>query len=467
MTNQVAAHTDDLSLTGPLPALLAALREGLRRPEELIDEVRHRHDMLLASPTGDLGAFLAVDFALGYRNASALVDIDAHRHPLYGYPLTLKDLEPTADLPTTLGLAPETAGHRRLDGLVAARARSAGAVLFAKTNTPALGHKDVTDTTFGPPARNPWDPTRTAGGSSGGAAVVVATGLGQVAHGTDAAGSVRMPAALCGIVGFKPSYGAIPRVPSDDLWAARGHHGLLARRATDLEPVLRALGGADRRDPLSVDPDWDRPAPQRPRVAFAHSLFQGCSVDPGVLKVLEAALSALERLGFRIDVIDPQWENPLPWSTRISSATAHLRMGADARRRPEAFTATHRHLIAEGAGVTVADLVEATAHRNQLYRECVALWNMYDFVLTPTLPRVAWPIDEHLPAVAGRPVTFSPRGRWADVLIANLTGWPAASVPAGLDQGLPVGLHVLGPWRGDGELLDLVCRIEQVLGPVA
>src|SRR6185369_98320 len=224
----------------------------------------------------------------------------ALRGPLDGIPYTLKDLEPTAEVRTTFGskwfanyVPPES-------GLVATRLAAAGGVLLGKTNTPQFGHKDSCDNLLGPPCRNPWRLDRTSGGSSGGAASAVAAGLGAIAHGSDGAGSIRIPAAFCGVFGLKPSLGRVPLWPTTDIWAARGHNGPIARTVADAALLLGALAGPDARDPLSIDaPPEDYAAAVRNPLPALRGLRVAWSADFGYAaldpEVRRLAISAAER----------------------------------------------------------------------------------------------------------------------------------------------------------------------------
>src|ERR687887_557013 len=165
----------------------------------------------------------------------------------------------TAGIRTTFGSKFFEQNVPTQDGAVAGRLRSSGGVLLGKTNTPHFGYKDMCDNLLGPPTRNPWNLERTSGASSGGAAAAVAAGIGPIAHGSDGAGSDRIPAALCGVFGFKPSFGLVPYWPNPDLWAARSHNGPLSRTVRDAALMLNAIAGADPRDPLShasSESDW-------------------------------------------------------------------------------------------------------------------------------------------------------------------------------------------------------------------
>lgn len=416
----------------------------------------------------ELNPFMCVDFDLAVDRARELTPARVSELPLFGLPMAMKDLEPTADLPTTFGAGFVDSRAERTDGSLVARLRAAGCVIFGKTSTPAFGHKDVTDNVITGVTRNPWDPSLTPGGSSGGAAVLVATGVSPVAHGTDAAGSVRMPAALCGVAGFKPSFGRLPRVPSVDLWAARGHHGFLARRVEDIRTCMDAVAGGDPRDPISPsDPVWDQAPPRasRGRIALVDSIF-GQEVDRGVSALLRRVGDLLSDAGIAVESPAVRWPDPVAWANVWHGAHEHHHFGEVYRRTPELFSPSHAALVEAGAEVGASELFAVQERRSALYQHATEFFDGYDFVLTPTLPRVAWACDDDRPAINGTAVEYGPGGRWADVLLANMTGWPAASIPCGFVDGLPVGLQIMAPWRADGPCLDFAQRLERILAPL-
>src|SRR5206468_12685546 len=175
------------------------------------------------------------------------------RGPLDGIPYSIKDLEPTAGVRTTYGSRWFEHNVPTEDGAVAARLKATGGILLGKTNTPHFGYKDMCDNLLGPPCRNPWKLDRTSGASSGGAGAAVASGLGPLAHGSDGAGSIRIPSALCGVFGLKPSFARVPYWPNNDIWAARSHNGPMTRTVRDAALLLTAIAGADPRDPTTID----------------------------------------------------------------------------------------------------------------------------------------------------------------------------------------------------------------------
>lgn len=461
--DRVFPSSHDAPLTLGLRELSGLLRSRKLSPVEVLEAVADAYE---AGPS-QFRPFLAVDFDMAKDAAIKLTEAGCRDKttPLFGVPMSIKDLEPTRDFPTTDGARAVGPARERVDGLFAERVRNAGCVIFAKTNTPAFGHKDTTDNLLAAATTNPWDSSKTPGGSSGGAAVVVASGLGPVAHGTDAAGSVRMPAALCGVVGFKPSYGRIPRLPNNDLWAARGHHGILARTVDDVVVMMDAVAGGDERDPLSISAkEWtDVPRrPRRGRIAYLRSFFDQ-DVDAQLAETIEQSLTKIERAGIPIERPELSWPDPFPWISQVTALGAHSRFGELSAVSPELFDDTHLAIIRAGADVSAEDVTAAHGARTRLYGSAVDFMSRYDFILTPTLPLTAWPIDVAHPLINGRETERAPGGRWSDVLLANLLGWPAISIPCGLSAGLPVGLQIMAPWHADAACLTFAADLEQIL----
>src|SRR5262252_2106364 len=244
-------ETTDLCFT-PATELAAMIRRRTLSPVELMDAVLARIEAL--NPR--LNAYLTVDAERAREQAKvaeAAVMRGETLHPLHGLPVSIKDLEPSAGLRCTYGSKFFEHNIADFDGMVTERVKAAGGIVLGKTNTPHYGYKDMCDNLIGPPCRNPWHLERTSGASSGGAASAVAAGLGPLAHGSDGAGSIRIPAALCGVFGLKPSFGRVPYHPNTDYWAARSHIGPMTRTVRDAALLLNVMAGPDLRDPLSMD----------------------------------------------------------------------------------------------------------------------------------------------------------------------------------------------------------------------
>ena len=285
---------------------LSALIQSLElSPVELADAVIARIERL--NPT--LNAFLTFTPEIARENAKAAETRALRferRGPLDGIPYSIKDLEATAGVRTTFGSKFFEHNVPAEDGAVAARMKATGGVFLGKTNTPHFGYKDMCDNLLGPPCRNPWNTERTSGASSGGAGAAVAAGLGPIAHGSDGAGSIRIPAALCGIFGMKPSYGRVPYYPNADYFALRSHNGPMTRTVRDGALMLQAIAGPDHRDPLTID------APPDDYLAACDGDLSGlrigwspdlgyAAVDPEVRQIAERAAQRFTDLGATVE----------------------------------------------------------------------------------------------------------------------------------------------------------------------
>src|SRR5881296_1577773 len=241
----------DLCFT-PATELAAMMRRRTLSPVAIMDAVLARIEAL--NPR--LNAYLAVDAERARaqaKAAEAAVMRGETLKPLHGLPVSIKDLEPSSGLRCTYGSKCFERNIADMDGMATERVKAAGGIVIGKTNTSHYGHKDMCDNLLGPPCRNPWKLDRTSGASSGGAGAAVAAGMGPLAHGSDGAGSIRIPSALCGVFGLKPSFGRVPYWPNADIWAARSHNGPMTRTVRDAALMLTAIAGPDPRDPTTID----------------------------------------------------------------------------------------------------------------------------------------------------------------------------------------------------------------------
>lgn len=460
--------TTELCFT-PATALAAAIRTRQLSPVELVDAVLSRIDAL----NPHLNAFLAIDHE-GARTAAHHAEAAIMRGDevglLHGLPVSIKDLEPTAGLRCTYGSKFYAHNIATFDGLVSERVKAAGGIITGKTNTPNYGHKDMTDNLLGAPCRNPWHLDRTPGGSSGGAAAAVAAGLGPLAHGTDGAGSIRIPAALSGVFGFKPSFGRIPNWPNPDIWTGRTHHGPLTRTVADAALLLQALAGPDPRDPHSIDnpPDDYLAAVANPvdavrglRVAWSAD-FGYAAVDPEVRSLTAWAAERFAHLGCTMEAVDPGWADPREMAGLAWYVSYAARLGAHYDENPAWMDPTLAEMIEAGRRASGVDHVRTSIDRTTFYQQALRFFGDYDLLLTPQMPLGAWAVDEWPQTIEGKP-TPSMFDRLAFTFPFNMTGQPAASVPCGFtSEGLPVALQIVGRWHADTLVLQAAAAFEQI-----
>jgi Asp-tRNA(Asn)/Glu-tRNA(Gln) amidotransferase A subunit family amidase len=391
--------------------------------------------------------------------------------PLDGIPYSLKDLEPTAGIRTTYGSKWFEHHIPAEDGAVAGRLKAAGGVLLGKTNTPHFGYKDMCDNLLGPPCRNPWRLDRTSGASSGGAGAAVAAGLGPVAHGSDGAGSIRIPAALCGVFGLKPSFGRVPYHPSPDYWASRSHNGPITRTVRDAALLLGVMAGPDPRDPLTIDAppedyvhacDGDL---KGLRVAWSPDLGFG-AVDPEVKGITERAAHCFSDLGCVLEAPAIDWPNPRDFHAVLYQVSIAARHGDRAKERPDWVEPTLMRMVLEAGRLSAIEHGKALLARSVFYDAVRRFFETYDLLLTPQMPVGAWSVepgpDEGVKEIGGRltPTMFD---RLPFTYPFNLTGQPAATVPCGFTaEGLPVGLQIVGRWHSDAVVLRAAAGFEAV-----
>jgi Asp-tRNA(Asn)/Glu-tRNA(Gln) amidotransferase A subunit family amidase len=342
-------------------------------------------------------------------------------------------------------------------------------VLLGKTNTPHLGYKDMCDNLLGPPGRNPWKLDRTPGGSSGGCAAAVASGLGPFGHGSDGAGSIRIPSSLCGVFGIKPSYGRVPYYPSPDFFTARSHHGPIARTVRDAAVLLGAMAGGDARDPLSLDmpvPDFVAACDgdlKGLRVAWSGD-FSYAAVDPEVKAIAMAAARRFADLGCSVEERDPGWPDPAPVARVLWDVSFAARMGERAIEHPDWIEPTMMRMIVHAGRVSAIQHAQASMARTAFYNHARRFFDEYDLLLTPQQATSAWSVEsgpnEGPATIDGRPITdiFD---RQPFTFPFNMTHQPAATVPCGFTlEGLPVGLQIVGRWHQDELVLRAAAAFE-------
>ncbi|MCI3239407.1 amidase [Streptomyces spinosisporus] len=453
----------DLELTGLTAVrLVEGYRKGEFSPEEATRAALERADRIQP----DVNAFvrLLADEALTQaRESTERWRRGAPLGPVDGVPTTVKDILLLRGAPTLKGSKTISENGRwDEDAPSVARLREQGAVFLGKTTTPEFGWKGVTDSPQSGVTRNPYDPTRTAGGSSGGAAAAVALGAGPLALGTDGGGSVRIPAAFCGIFALKPTYGRVPLYPAS-AFGTLAHVGPMTRDAADAALLLDVIAAPDSRD-------WSG-LPAAPgsfttglsggvkglRVAYSPSLGGQVAVRPAVAAAVRRAVERLAGLGAYVEETDPDFTDPVQafhtlWFAGAARVTQQL--GAHQRKLLDPGL---REICGQGARRSALDYLAAVDVRMELGRRMGRFHDSYDLLVTPTLPITAFEAGEEVPKGSGH-------RRWTGwtpfTYPFNMTQQPAATVPVGTDgDGLPIGLQLVAARHRD----DLVLRAAHTL----
>ncbi|MEO7190952.1 MAG: amidase [Vicinamibacterales bacterium] len=390
--------------------------------------------------------------------------------PLHGLPVAHKDLFDTRGIRTTFGSPLYKDNVPTEDDIVVERMRRAGAITIGKTNTPEFGSGSQTFNTVFGATKNPYDLTKTCGGSSGGAAVALACGLVPVASGSDTGGSLRNPAAFCNVVGFRPSPGRVPNPRSAFAWWTLSTAGCLGRSVADLAFALSTIAGPDSRAPLSIDELGERLA--RPlgrsfkgvRVAWYKDLG-GVPFDPRVRAVIDPHRKSFESLGCIVEQAEPDFTSAeIAFRVLRAWNTANL-YGDRFRAHPEAFKDTLAGEIEEGLRLTGPDVARAEAAHARTWRGFQAFLQRYDYFVLPTTQLPPFDVNTPYPTeIAG--VRFDNYIDWMkSCWYISATGNPAASVPAGFTpEGLPVGVQIVGRANQDFSVLQLAHAFEQMTG---
>jgi amidase len=390
--------------------------------------------------------------------------------PLHGLPVAHKDLMETRGILTTFGSPLFKDNIPAEDDLVVERMRRAGAITLGKTNTPEFGAGSQTFNKVFGATRNPYDLTKTCGGSSGGATVALACGLVPVASGSDMGGSLRNPAAFCNVVGFRPSIGRVPNPKAAFAWSTLATSGCLARSAADLALALSTIAGPDSRAPLSINEPGERLA--RPldrgfkgvRVAWFKDLG-GVPFDPRVRSLVDGQRATFESLGCIVEQAEPDFA-PAEIAFRLlrawNSANSY---GALLRQHPDDFKDTLKGEIEQGLRLTGPDLARAETAHGQLWRRFQAFLEKYEYFVLPTSQLPPFDVNMPYPTEIGS-VKFESYIDWMkSCWYISTAGNPAASIPCGFTpEGLPVGLQIVGRDREDFGVLQLAHAFEEATG---
>jgi Asp-tRNAAsn/Glu-tRNAGln amidotransferase A subunit and related amidases len=460
--------------------LAAAIRSGELSPVTVVEAVLDRID----DTDDDVNAWVTVcaaDARERARDAERAVERGEDLGPLHGVPVAIKDLTELEGVGLTYG-TPAFKDHvAERDAVVVQRLKAAGAIPLGKTNTPEFGLRTITDNDLIGPTATPFDAERNAGGSSGGSAAAVAAAMVPIAQGSDAGGSIRIPAAFCHVVGIKPTYG---RVPVDSRPNAFGshtpmvHEGPIARTVEDAATMLDVLAGPHDRDPFSI-PNSDEPFAEA--VDCDVSEFEvGYSPDLGIFPIdsrieqgVERGVDGLEQAGMSVDTAEvdvgqdletlvnetsgPQWEaNIAALAERLEESAGVEITGEHRDQFPEHVS----RMAEDGAERSAVEYLRADEARTEVYDGVEAALDGRDLLVCPvtTVPPFEHGI-EGPSEVEGTPV--NPESGWFLTFVFNLTGHPAASVPAGLVEGLPVGIQIVGHRHAEADVIAAAAALER------
>ncbi|MFB6113309.1 MAG: amidase [Halodesulfurarchaeum sp.] len=403
--------------------------------------------------------------------------------PLHGVPVAVKDLIDVAGEPTTAGSSVLLEAIAEDNAPVVDRLEAAGAIIVGKTNTPEFGHKGTTDNVPFGPTGTPFDPSRNAGGSSGGSAAAVAAGMVPLAVGSDGGGSVRIPSAWCGVVGMKPTFRRIARPARPDAFTHTpfSHLGPHARTVEDTALFLDVVSGPDNRDPLSLPDDGfearDALGSGVDDLEVAYSPDLGVfPLSDGVRETLEAAVSGFETAGASVTRTDPAFEHSHDelceaWTAgfAVSKAGIDAAFGEDVD-----FLGEHRAMVPEefvdlvrlGYDYDAVEYKRTDVERTSAFDAVQDLFLEYDLLVSATvaIPPVPNRTDGSGRTVGPEEVSgvpVDPVIGWALTYPFNMTGHPAVTVPAGLDGGFPVGMQIVGPRFADGRVLAAADALER------
>jgi amidase len=449
------------------------LAAAIRRREVSCVEVMRAHLARIEAINPLLNAIVTLDAELGLRAAAAAdaaLGRDEAPGALHGLPMAIKDLEDTAGMRTTYG-SPIYRDHVPAgDTLMVTRLRRAGAIVVGKTNTPEFGAGSQTFNPVFGATRNPYDRARTPGGSSGGAAAAVASGMVPFADGSDVGASIRNPASFCNVVGLRTAPGRVPAVPSASAWNPMGVLGPLARSVEDATLLLRAMAGPDPRAPLSLD---DPPEafvlgaavdPRAVRIAWSRNLGD-LPVEPAVTAVLEDHRAALEAIGCAVEDVEPDLTGADEAFEVLRAVGYAQAFGPMLDSEGDQLKETIRWNTRVGLALTGADVARALGLQSEMYERMRALLERYDALALPVSQVAPFAVEqEWVTEIAGTPM-----GSYLEWMRScsriTTTAHPALSLPAGFTpEGLPVGVQLVGRQRGELDLLRLAAAIEQATG---
>lgn len=465
--------TTDDAVLAPASELVDRLRGGALSPVELLDGVLDR----IERHNGTLNAYVLVlaEQARAQARDSEERIRRGEARPLEGLPVAIKDNVDMAGTPRTLASEAVKERTSTVDAAVVRRLREAGAVLVGKTNLPELGTVPSTENRRFGQTSNPWDTSRTAGGSSGGAAAAVASGMAPAAHGNDAGGSLRIPAACCGLFSVKPTRGRISMAPAGDPPFGLNVEGFITRTVRDNALLLDVCSGAEPGD-LHIPPAPARPYvdevganPGRLRIGFTAKPPLDVPIDAAYVDGLRRAATLCEQLGHDVEEVEPNWQNDdilglfnQVWAAFFGNIVQEI---VEAGGDVEKLEPLNRALYELSREIPSGAYWRASSQMQGLVRDIAAAQTPYDVILTPALAKPPIPLgtlwdgselDATMPIINS--AMFTPF-----TVAANLSGQPAANLPLFEHEGLPLGVQAIGRYGEEGTLIRLAAQLESAL----
>lgn len=458
--------------------LAQQVRDRDRTAASLVDDYLARID----SHDADVNAYVSLAPETARKRAESIdraLDAGDTVGPLAGLPIAIKDNIDVAGLPMTYGAIPLEDNVPASNDPLIDRLEGAGAIVLGKTNTPEFGYTSTTDNALFGPTNTPFDADHTAGGSSGGSAAAVAHGLAAFAHGSDGGGSIRIPAACCGVYGFKPSFGRVPDLARPDGFGHASQFrflGPLTRTVEDAALAMSVMAGPHSRDPYSLPDDGtayiDALGSPVSELSVAYSPgLDMLPVDPRVSDVIEGALSAVETAGMAVDHANPTHDIDVEalgesfvklfsakfaaTAERIAENTGFEYLGADRDRASPGLP----EMMEFGMGLSAVDVRRANERRTEWFEAVQALLETYDLLVSPTITVPPPPLGvDGIEEVDGE--SIDPNLGWLLTWQFNLCPHPGASIPAGFVDGLPVGMQLIGRQHADDTVLAASAAFE-------
>jgi amidase len=465
------AATQLLAAEGPDICFLTAteMADLIRRKKLSARETLDAHLKQIERVNPQVNAIVTLVAEQAIENARKADEAQAHGAalgPLHGLPIAHKDLVETAGIRTTFGSRIFKDYVPMHDAILVERIRKAGAICLGKTNTPEFGAGSQTFNAVFGATRNPHDLSKTCGGSSGGAAVSLACGMLPIADGSDSGGSLRNPAAFCGVVGFRVAPGRVAHAAIGDSWSTIAVSGPMARTVPDVALLLSAMAGPDPRCPISITEPGSRFAGNLERsfkgvrVAWFKDMG-GIPFDPRVLSAVNAQRKVFESLGCIVEEAEPDWTGALAGYDTLRAWGYAASMAENVRLHRDLVKDTIQWEVERGSKITGADIAHALTLRSAAWDRMRIFQEKYEYFITPTSQVLPFDVTQPYPTeVAG--VKMSTYLEWMKscMLISALEN-PSISMPCGFADGLPVGLQIVGRHRDEWSVLQLAHAFEQ------